>query len=537
MFMNQQKRNEIIGRWQAGASVRKIARDLGLARNTVSKVVNQVQTRREGDGDQSPSRRRVRQLDRYEPFLQELLARYPELTAVRLWEELRKQGFTGGYTMVRQRLAELRPGSSPHPVLRFETAPGAQAQMDYSAYDVDFTREGRRRVYAFSYVLGYSRRQYVRFVECQDLVTTLQEHTRAFTHLGGVAATCLYDNMKVVVTAYEDGVPIYNSRFLAFATHYGFRPIACRPRRPQTKGKVERPFAYIESSLLNGRSFESLNQLNETTAWWLAHIADVRELRHAGKTPLQLHQEELPHLIPLPVEPYDIWPVIYRAVNVEGLITYRQNGYSVPWQHIGAVLPVRVTENEVIIYSPQVEEITRHPLLLYTTTGQRSVLKEHRPSEDARLRQAHLEERFAELGETGCRFLEGLLRTQRCGKDQAKRVLALLGSYSRTDLIAALERATRYGAYSHAAVERILSVQAQPKSVLETLAEQERRHLPPWLDEEPVAPRPTSDYQPLCDQEPTEHAEPTDKTESTEQAEPATPSSDTPTGGTAPEDR
>jgi hypothetical protein len=250
-----------------------------------------------------------------------------------------------------------------------------------------------------------------------------------------------------------------------------------------------------------------------------------------------LHQEELPHLIPLPAEPYDIHPVIYRAVNVEGLITFRQNGYSVPWRYIGAVLPVRVTENEVIIYSPQVQEITRHLLLPHTTTGQRSVLKEHRPSEDARLRQAHLEERFAELGETGRRFLEGLLRSQRCGKDQAKRVLALLGCYGRTDLIAALERAVRYGAYSHAAVERILSVQAQPKSILETLAEQERRHLPPWFDEEPVAPRPTSDYQPLYDQEPTEDAQPTDQTQSAQHAEPGTPPHDTSPGGTASEDR
>ena len=357
-------------------------------------------------------------------------------------------------------------------------------------------------------MLGYSRRQYLRFVEAQDFATTLREHVRAFAHLGGVAATCLYDNMKVVVTGYEDDVPIYNPRFLAFATHYGFRPVACRPRRPQTKGKVERPFAYVESSLLNGRSFETLDHLNETTAWWLAHVADVRELRQAGKTPLQLHQEELPHLIPLPAQPYDIWPVIYRTVNVEGLITYRQNGYSVPWRHIGSMLPVRVTETEVIIYSPQVEEIARHALLPYTATGQRSVQKEHRPTEDARQRQAQLEERFAELGETGRRFLEGLLRTQRYGKDQAQRVLALLGSYARQDLIAALERAARYGAYSHAAVERILSVQAQPKSVLETLAEEERRHLPPWLDEEPVSPRPTSDYQPLCDQEPTDHADP-----------------------------
>ena len=166
--MNEQKRNEIVSRWQAGASIRQIAHDLGLARNTVSKVLVQVQARREGDAHRSPSRRRTRQLDRYEQFLLEMLARYPELTAVRLWEELRKQGFTGGYTTVRQRLAELRPGSSPHPVSRFETAPGAQAQMDYAVYDLDFTSEGRRRVNLFSYILGYSRRQYLRFVESQE---------------------------------------------------------------------------------------------------------------------------------------------------------------------------------------------------------------------------------------------------------------------------------------------------------------------------------------------------------------------------------
>ena len=72
--------------------------------------------------------------------------------------------------------------------------------MDYAVYDLDFTSEGRRRVNLFSYILGYSRRQYLRFVETQDMTTTLREHVRAFEHLGGVAATCLYDNMKVVVT-------------------------------------------------------------------------------------------------------------------------------------------------------------------------------------------------------------------------------------------------------------------------------------------------------------------------------------------------
>jgi len=317
-----------------------------------------------------------------------------------------------------------------------------------------------------------------------------------------VSATCLYDNMKVVVSGYEDDVPIYNPRFLAFATHYGFRPVACRVRRPQTKGKVERPFSYVETSLFNGRTFSSLEHLNETTVWWLAQIADVRELRAFGKTPLQLHQEELSHLIPLPAQAYEVAPVVYRTVSVEGMVTYCQNGYSVPWRYIGSVLPVRVTERELIVYGPQLEEIARHALLPSTAQGQRSVHKEHRKSEDAHRRQAHLEARYAELGQPGRRFLEGLLRAQRYGKDQAERVLALLGTYARSDLIAALERAVQYGAYSHAAVERILSAQARPKSILETLAAEEWKQIPPWLSEGPISPRPTSDYQHLGESEP-----------------------------------
>jgi transposase len=494
--MNEQKRNEIVSRWRAGASIRQIARELTVARNTVSRVLAQIGAQRAGTTP--TSLRRPSRLDPYEPVILELLGRYPDLTGMRLLEELRQRGFSGSYSTVRQRLRTLRPCTGPQPVTRFETAPGVQAQMDYAVYDLNFTCEGRRRVNLFSYILGYSRRQYLRFVEAQDMVTTLREHVRAFEHLGGVAATCLYDNMKVVVSGHEDDVPIYNPRFLAFATHYGFRPVACRVRRPQTKGKVERPFYYIETSLFNGRSFQSLNHLNEITDWWLAQVADVRELRAAGKTPLQLHQEELPHLIALPAHAYDVAPVIYRTVDVEGLVTYCQNGYSVPWRYIGCVLPVRVTETEVIIYGPQIEEITRHALLPRTARGQRSVHKEHRPGENAHRRQAQLAERFAELGEMGCRFLEGLLRVQRYGKDQAQRVLALLGTYARTDVIAALERAVRYGAYSHAAVARILLVQARPKTTLEALAEEERR-LPPWLGEDEVSPRPTSGYQYLCE--------------------------------------
>ncbi|MCE9564199.1 MAG: ATP-binding protein [Planctomycetes bacterium] len=182
----------------------------------------------------------------------------------------------------------------------------------------------------------------------------MREHIHAFEYLGGVTRTCLYDNMKVVVLRHGDEGPLYNPKFLAFATHYGYTPWACRVRRSQTKGKVERHFDYVEKNLLNGRTFTSLEHLNEVTTRWLA---DVRIHRETQQRPIDRHAEERPHLIPLPATPYEVAPVEYRVVNVEGFIVYQQNSYSVPWRYIGQALPVRVTESELIVYGSQVKDL------------------------------------------------------------------------------------------------------------------------------------------------------------------------------------
>src|SRR5713101_531766 len=310
--MNEALRQEIVLLWQQGAPIRAIARQLGIARGTVARVLAQVQAQRDGAAAPLPRpRQRGSILDEYEPLLKELLARYPHLTVERALEELRAHGFVGGYTIVRQRMKQLRPRATPAPVVRFETGPGEQAQMDYGVYDVDFTREGRRRVYLFSYLLGYSRRQYLHFVESMDLPTTLREHVHAFHHLGGVARVCLYDNFKVVVLRHDADGAFYNPKFLAFATHYGFRPQACRVRRPQTKGKVEHQFFYVETNLLNGRTFETLEHLNEVTAGWLTNIADVRVLRDFQESPRQRHEQEKSHLLALATCDFDTAQVVY----------------------------------------------------------------------------------------------------------------------------------------------------------------------------------------------------------------------------------
>ena len=162
------------------------------------------------------------------------------------------------------------------------------------------------------------------------------------------------------------------------------------------------------------------------------------------------------------------------------MVTYRQNGYSVPWRHIGSVLPVRVTENELIIYGPQVEEIARHRAV--AAHGHRAAERAqgapaHRGSRGSA--QAQLQERFAELGATAAGSWRACCQRSVTARTRRSGCWRCWGRYARADLIAALERAVRYGAYSHAAVERILAVQAQPKSVLETLAEEQRRRCPP----------------------------------------------------------
>ncbi len=507
--MNNERVSKIVALFHGGASMRRIARSLGVSPRTVKKALGQVEEAR-GTGPPPPLKvARGSLWDAYEPAIVDLLARYPDITVQRVREELCRLGYTGGYTILSERVRKLRPHPVVAPVRRFETAPGEQAQMDYSTYNLDFTDEGRRRVYAFSYVLGYSRRQYLHFVEAQDFATTVREHIRGFEYLGGVAAECLDDNMKVVVSGYDGDEPVYNPRFLAFAAHYGFRPVACRPRRPQTKGKVERPFGYVESSLLGGRTFRGLEHLNETTVWWLAEVADVRVHRQTQARPIDRHAEERPHLVPLPARPFDAAEVVYRRVDAEGFVVYRQNFYSTPWRLIGQSVAVRVTEDELVIHDQAFVEAARHRLWPRTAAGQRSRCKDHEPPRDAQRRSEQLAQRFAELGATGTRFLEGLLASNRFGKNQAERVLTLAAAYPRSDVLAALERAVRYGAFSLQAMPRILAARGRPKTPLDALADDHQTELDRLFDGEPTPPRPTSDYQALLSEDPRD-AEPTD---------------------------
>jgi hypothetical protein len=181
-------------------------------------------------------------------------------------------------------------------------------------------------------------------------------------------------------------------------------------------------------------------------------------------------------------------------------VAYLQNFYSVPWQRIGELLPIRITAKELIVYGPEVKEIARHELYPSGISGEKRRLPEHSPGRDHHQKYELLKQRFAEFGAEGVLFLDELVRTRRRGKEEAGRVLGLLAIYQREDLARALQRAVRYRAFSWSAVERILAAQARPRSGWESLQAEAQDQLDEILRQSPVATRSPAEYQALLEE-------------------------------------
>lgn len=265
--------------------MREIARLTGHSRNTVRKalVERNVWTYKE--------RLKVgSKLDPFKPYIRGRLA-LGVTNAVRLLAELQEQGYTGGYTLVRQFVQTHRPPEKPVATVRFETRPGEQAQVDFGVFL--YESSGRRaRYHAFVMVLSYSRMIYVEFVEHQDLSTFIRCHIHAFEALG-IPETVLYDNLKAVVLGRdEEGKPQFNTRFVDFALTLGFRPRVCKPYRAQTKGRVERTVGYLRTSFWPGRTFADLADLNQQVRVWCAEVANSRIHATTGQRPCDLWREE-----------------------------------------------------------------------------------------------------------------------------------------------------------------------------------------------------------------------------------------------------
>jgi transposase len=285
-----------------GKSIREIARMLEVSRNTVRRYVR-------GDGLPHYAREtRPSKLDRYKQYLAErVTAAAPEwIPATVLLRELKALGYPGGISILKDHLATLKPVAKAEPLIRFETEPGRQMQVDFATI-----RRGGDRLSMFIATLGWSRASYVEFVSDERMETLLGCHERAFYFFGGIPREVLYDNMRTVVTdrdRYGPGLHRYNRTFLDFAHHHGFMPRLCRPYRAKTKGKVERFIRYLRSSfyipLASQLSPEGLkvdrDSANARVGTWLREVANARVHATTGQVPLLRLEHERERLQPIP---------------------------------------------------------------------------------------------------------------------------------------------------------------------------------------------------------------------------------------------
>jgi len=291
---------------ERGLSKAEIARELGVSRRTVYHWIEGGQLERDLDNaavQYTPRPAIACKIDAFRPIIDTRLAEFPKLTATRLFDEICDAGYVGGYTQVKEYVRRVRPAPVPDPVVRFETPPGHQAQVDFAEFRLPW---GKR--YALVVVLGYSRLMWLQFWTRQTMAVLLGGLEEAFAFFGGAPAELLFDQMKAVIIEDEreiGGKLLENAEFVRFAAHWGFRIRACRPYRAKTKGKVERPIGYVRESFFYGRHFLNDADLNAQALSWLERTANARTHRTTAEVPrVRFERDERGLLKPLALRPY-----------------------------------------------------------------------------------------------------------------------------------------------------------------------------------------------------------------------------------------
>ena len=350
-----------------GHSARAIARELGLARNTVLKYLRSPDAMRP-----KPRRPRGSALDLYAQHIDRRWAEGLENCVV-LLRELRALGYEGAYSTLTEYLRPRRKGGQPQATMRFETAPGEQAQVDWGSLGYVGPDGKKHRVWAFVMTMGWSRACYVELVRKADTATFIQCHVNAFEYLGGVPRRCLYDNAKVVTLGKDgEGQVAWNLRMLDFALRVGFDIRLCQPYRAQTKGKVESGVKYVRRNMWPSLRFTDDADLNRQGLEWCDVVANARVHGTTYRVPWEMLAEERPHLGRLP-DRAALSPYLRedRTVSRDGFVSWEGSRYGVHWKWVGRVVQVGQRQGTVEVWAGD-ERIAVHPRA--QKPGQRFIL-------------------------------------------------------------------------------------------------------------------------------------------------------------------
>ena len=403
------------------------------------------------------SRPRPSKLDAFKPAVARWLDTHP-FTAMQLFHKLREEGYTGGYSILKDHVRGIRP-QKQEAFLTLKFEPGQCAQVDWGSagsVQVDGTR---RALSFFVMVLAHSRWLYVEFTLGQSQEWWLGCHQRAFEQLGGVPREVWVDNCKTAVLSHRPGAAaVFNPHYLDFASHHGFRIKACGPGHPQSKGIVENAVAYVKKSLLLGREDGNFAQLAPAVRLWLDTVANVRVHAESRERPVDALARERPTLLPLHPQPYAA--VQTRAVRASRRcrVTIDTNRYSVPPRHAGARLTLQLSSEVVRLYADSVL-VAEHPRRF----GRRLDLEQpdHRSELDKRRggeRERKLA-RFLALCPEAADYHRGLQERRMNAGHHLARILELVPAYGAEAVGAAIANACQLGAYASDYILNLLEQQ------------------------------------------------------------------------------
>ncbi len=352
-----------------GLSKAEIARRVGRSRQTIYNWLKQ-------QAAPSKTRRRPSKLDPFKSYLKSRLERF-DLPATVLLPEIRKQGYDGGLTILREYMARIKAREVRRLVDRFETEPGRQAQVDWASCGTIVHEGRRRRLSLLVVVLGYSRTIWAQFVVSERRPVMLELLEKAFGELGGVPKELLIDNLKQaieVARSAEEPAKV-QPEFASFADHWGFEVVACPPYWPRAKGKVERAISYLKRCFLEGREFADLDALNGQLRQWLAEVANIRVHGTTQQRPVDRLAADQEAMLPLVARPFPAAERVQRLADHDARISFGGVRYSVDPEILG---PRRGERVEVCVGTDERLRIYHHGHLV----GEHPVLPSGSPPRD-----------------------------------------------------------------------------------------------------------------------------------------------------------
>jgi transposase len=466
---------DVLRRLRKGESVRAVARITGVDRKTVGRyqawAVEQglLQGSLPPLGELNrlleetlPSPSPPQNISSVEPYRERVVKLRSEgVEIAAIHQRLMERGYSGSYSSVHRFVRKLEP-FSPEVMVRVETRPGEEAQVDfgYAGRMIDPESGELRKSWAFVMTLSWSRHQYVEFVFNQKVATWLRSHRNAFAFFGGIPERVVIDNLKAGIARACWEEPQAQQAYRECAEHYGFLITPCRPRTPRHKGKVEQGGVhYVKRNFLGGREPTTTTQANRDVLCWVNTTAGQRIHGTTKEKPLQRFETELAALQPLPGIPYDM--AIWKQVKLhrDCYLVFDQAYYSAPFRLVGQRLWVRGGTRDVQIYTDDYQLVATHPRA--QKPGQRQTTLDHLPSQKVSglvLSRDGCRLQAAEIGLATRQVVDGLLNHRPEDRLRtAGRLLRLGERYGPKRLEAACVRALRFDDPAYMTVKQILA--------------------------------------------------------------------------------